>query len=116
MKEVKKLGIAFTAGTLVTGLLAWSLILTTTPGDAKSADSKALEAEFQAMHLNCPKCHGDMEYGMIDDYFALGANSFDQAYWSASRMGKSPFAKSPLQRRIYSFRCVNCGYLESYSK
>lgn len=116
MKEAKKFRLAFAAVSLITALFASSFILSAMPGDAKSADTKAVEAEFQAMHLNCPKCHGDMEFGMPDDYFALGANSWDQAYWSASRMGKSPFAKSPLQRRIYSFRCVNCGYLESYSK
>jgi len=114
MKEGKKLRIAIVVGTFVTAVLACSLILDAKPGDAKSAEEKEIEAQFQAMHLTCPKCHADMEYGMPDDYYNAGV--FDQGCWSAAIIGKSPFAKRPLQHRIYSFRCVNCGYLESYAK
>ena len=66
MKDGKKLRIAIIVGTLVTAVLAYSLILTAKPGDAKSAEEKEIETQVQAMHLSCPKCHGDMEYGMPD--------------------------------------------------
>jgi hypothetical protein len=90
--------------------------MSASPGDAESAENKAIDASFKAMQLKCPKCSGDMEYGMIDDYFETGANGFDQAVWSNQAMGLAPWAKRPSQKKIYCFRCVNCGYLESYAK
>jgi hypothetical protein len=116
MKDYKAIAIAFTAGALTTALASYCLIFTAMPGAAESRSEKEIQSEFKALQLTCPKCNKAMEYGFPDDYYEGGGNSWDQAYWSATSMGKLPFSKSPPQLRICSFRCVNCGYLESYAK
>ena len=66
--------------------------------------------------LNCPKCKGQMEEGFVVDY----AGNFPQvSEWSAEspKMGWFGFGVDVKGvRKITSYRCTSCGYLESYAK
>lgn len=86
------------------------------PSPARSNDKqheKEEIANFKEMHLVCPKCQGPMEFGMPLYYSEA---SYWQSEWAVGEQGKTPFAKSVPRKKIVSFRCTNCGYLESYAK
>ena len=67
----------------------------------------------------CPKCDGDMEKGWILD---SGHSSAFQSCWVEGEPEPSLFAfmtggktvRGRLRRPIQSYRCKECGYLESY--
>jgi len=52
--------------------------------------------------IECPKCGGEMEIGYLRDapYWRRGANLL--------RIG--------LGKRIFGYRCKNCGYVEFYTR
>jgi len=67
--------------------------------------------------LTCPKCKGDMEQGYVVDYnLAAPMQSKwipgepDTSFWSANTIDKKKLVP------VSTFRCINCGYLESYAK
>lgn len=66
---------------------------------------------------NCPKCqglmnegfiidHGDMNFGMVNTWIE---GEPVKSFWNGIKVNdKSQF-------KIKTFRCVNCGFLESYA-
>jgi hypothetical protein len=78
------------------------------------ADRKHL---LMATLNNCPKCASEMQEGFI----------LDQSYadrlvsrWVAGKPEKSFFAGVKISKKdkhyIQTFRCIKCGFLESYAK
>ena len=67
--------------------------------------------------INCPKCEGLMEEGFIIDrghYNAGTVNTWIEgepvkSFWSGIKV------KNKQQFLVKTFRCANCGYLESYA-
>jgi Domain of unknown function (DUF6487) len=71
----------------------------------------------------CPKCQGEMEKGYIAD-FKEGAGAIEGAGAVVSRWVEGEPEKSfwtgvklrdRKQKEIKTYRCVGCGYLESYA-
>jgi predicted nucleic-acid-binding Zn-ribbon protein len=64
----------------------------------------------------CPKCKGTMEQGFILDH-TYGARLI--SYWAAGSPEKSIWTGTKLPKQklipVGTFRCANCGYLESYA-
>jgi hypothetical protein len=81
--------------------------------NAKHAQKDETQAEVPA--LICPKCKGTMERGVTLDYWGTGGAA-DNSFWAPRVASKLPFAKSPPQTKIATYRCTECGYLESYAK
>ena len=72
-------------------------------------------AENQA---GCPKCDGEMEEGFIIDYGAYGSQlPTDWVEGTPHRSFWHGGVKVTDRRRyeVRSYRCVRCGYLESYA-
>jgi hypothetical protein len=84
------------------------------PSEAKSKEEKQAEVDLRAMHLNCLRCKTEMEFGMTMSQTNSASNY--QILWSPGIRGLSPFARTPPQKDVCTFRCPNCGYLESYAK
>lgn len=69
--------------------------------------------------LRCAKCEGQMERGFLPDH-ASGFAAFVSAWIgglpmkSHWRITKAQPGKKPIS--IGTFRCVSCGYLESYAR
>ena len=64
----------------------------------------------------CPKCNGRMEEGFIPDY---GYGEKHAAGWHPGTPNKKWWGLKvdrKVMRRIESFRCTKCGYLENYAK
>ncbi len=67
--------------------------------------------------INCPKCQGLLEEGFIidrGDYNIGTVNTWVEgepvvSFWSGIK------TKNKQQFKIKTFRCANCGYLESYA-
>lgn len=66
---------------------------------------------------NCPKCRGLMEEGFILDHGDMNVGLINtwvegapvKSFWNGIKISnKSQFA-------VKTFRCVDCGYLESYA-
>jgi len=65
----------------------------------------------------CAKCDGDMQQGFIAEYNSPGSvivTSWVEGPPKASSWWKS-IAPSEKQIPITTYRCTNCGYLESYA-
>ncbi|MGH9852640.1 MAG: hypothetical protein ACREBD_22620 [Blastocatellia bacterium] len=66
--------------------------------------------------LQCPKCRSQMEEGFIADHADGNATTIsewvegppDKRWWGLKTGGKEKL-------RVVTFRCVRCGYLESYA-
>ena len=67
--------------------------------------------------INCPKCEGAMEEGFIldhGDYDMRRVNIWVEgepvkSFWTGLKVkGKEQF-------KVKTFRCANCGFLESYA-
>ncbi len=64
----------------------------------------------------CPKCKATMEEGFVVD-FGYGATTqskwmpgmTEASFWTGNKVDKSKLVP------IKSFKCVGCGYLESYA-
>lgn len=67
--------------------------------------------------MRCPKCDAEMIQGYISDY---GHGQIRQSRWAAGLPKKGWFpgnTKRPSEETaIGTFRCVACGYLESYAR
>jgi len=57
--------------------------------------------------LKCSKCGGEMEEGLLEDTF-LAIGKTVQNWAKISNLND--------RKRIKSYRCKTCGYLESYAK
>ena len=72
-------------------------------------------AEMQADHL-CPKCGSEMEIGFLLD--STHAN-FLQTLWVKGLPERSFLRtakiKGKVKRGVESYRCLSCGFLESYA-
>ncbi len=66
---------------------------------------------------SCPKCHGVMEQGFIPD--VGDANVRQTSKWYEGQPEKSFWVgvktSGKRQFQVQSYRCENCGYLESYA-
>jgi predicted nucleic-acid-binding Zn-ribbon protein len=64
----------------------------------------------------CPKCGGQMEEGFIIDY-THGAPTVSSWVQGPPQKGWLGGAKSwgKERREVRTFRCVGCGFLESYA-
>ena len=67
--------------------------------------------------IECPKCRGKMEEGFIKDqaHGAVYASKWvegqpEQSFWTGTK------TRGKHQVQIITYRCVGCGYLESYAK
>ena len=65
----------------------------------------------------CPKCEGEMQEGFILDESHGGhlvsrwvAGKPEASFWMGTKVDGKEL------RHIQSFRCTNCGYLESYAR
>jgi len=68
-------------------------------------------------NMTCPKCSGEMEEGFVADntYGAVLPSQWvegepEMSFWTGAR------TKGKVQVRITTYRCTQCGYLESYAK
>jgi predicted RNA-binding Zn-ribbon protein involved in translation (DUF1610 family) len=63
----------------------------------------------QHAKIICPKCQGEMQPGV--------AQTFVGDYWFEALFDdKGKFSLSrKSRRRVYTYRCVSCGYLERYA-
>jgi predicted nucleic-acid-binding Zn-ribbon protein len=65
----------------------------------------------------CPKCQGEMEQGFVLEIFQGGRSVIS---WSSGQPKKSFFFGIKLfevkQIPIGTFRCKDCGYLESFAR
>jgi hypothetical protein len=64
----------------------------------------------------CPKCRGEMEAGfLVDHTYATSAASewvegpVEASFWTGVKL------RGRERRRVNTWRCVRCGYLESYA-
>ncbi len=66
----------------------------------------------------CPKCHAEMEPGFLiehGDYGQAGTSEWaegppERSVWTGIKLrGKE-------RRRVDTYRCVRCGFLESYAR
>lgn len=66
--------------------------------------------------LNCPKCSSEMEEGFVVDY---GYGSVRPSDWVEGEPVKSFWYGTKIadkkQFRVETYRCVRCGFLESYA-
>jgi hypothetical protein len=83
---------------------------TITPSRAQTAEEKHTDPTLSI----CPKCKGSMEPGVVLDYWAL--NSVNQTMWAPFCPTLNLLSKQPDKRKITSYRCASCGYLEEYAK
>jgi hypothetical protein len=72
------------------------------------------EPQTDSPSPDCPKCGGPMELGFIADH--TYAATF-QSMWSAGEPRKSFWGGIKLKEMLTvdTYRCTDCGYLESYA-
>jgi hypothetical protein len=70
-----------------------------------------------AVNFKCSKCSGEMQEGLVVDFNYAGILRSmwveDQAQNSA---GQGPTVKGKRKVKTITYRCSNCGYLDSYAK
>lgn len=69
------------------------------------------------MSYRCSKCNSDMEEGLL---LELGdGNTLSSQTWVAGKLEKSFFLGLTLKGKVVyeveTFRCIACGYLDSYA-
>jgi predicted nucleic-acid-binding Zn-ribbon protein len=68
---------------------------------------------------NCPKCAGSMTKGFVADYnYGESQNTVIQSVWVEGEF-KSNWLGAKIKDNkkflMTTFRCINCGFLESYA-
>ncbi len=77
-------------------------------------------SDFENKNINCSKCSGNMEKGFIADYtYGSSDSTIVQNRWVEGeyKTNWTGAAKLKDQKKFImtTFRCVNCGYLESFA-
>ncbi len=100
-------------------------------GDSSTTEQSGAENRPAATQaLICPKCHGEMEEGLIVQHYPqtwLSKSRTRLGWWGThKRESGQPFLKEDVvqaagnswadQKVVSVFRCKSCGYLESYAK
>lgn len=71
-----------------------------------------LAGAFYNLVMTCPKCNGEMEVGLIAGPRAVA--------WIEDPLHKSTLlgvkVREGKRLAIQTFRCIDCGFLESYAK
>jgi len=64
----------------------------------------------------CPRCGQKMEIGFLLDA-NWGKGYAEPARWAEGRPQTSIWTgvRNPVRRRVDTYRCTGCGYLESYA-
>ena len=65
--------------------------------------------------FRCPKCSGEMQEGLVVDLNYAGVL---QSMWVEGEPGKVGPSVTDGKRKVKTktYRCSNCGYLDSYAK
>lgn len=74
--------------------------------------------EFEIPAKSCDKCTGVMEKGFVADYTGEGDLSAIQNIWVEGNYEKGWFGakfKGKKKFIVSSYRCKNCGFLESFA-
>ena len=70
-----------------------------------------------ALKLNCSKCNSDMQQGLVVDLSYAGIL---RSMWVEDQAvaGGAPVAVDNHKRKVktITYRCSNCGFLDSYAK
>jgi predicted RNA-binding Zn-ribbon protein involved in translation (DUF1610 family) len=72
------------------------------------------QTQSDSTSLSCPKCKGSMESGLVRDYFSLNSADCYQSKWSEGL--PKVFGRHDSAKKILTYRCTQCGYLESYAR
>ena len=67
--------------------------------------------------LSCPKCGSEMEIGFLLDFSSYGniiptlwiIGLPERSFWRLTKI------KGKIKRRVDSYRCQRCGFVESYA-
>ncbi len=65
------------------------------------------------MSTECPKCQGVLEEGFMPD---RPDDKVFPAIWVEGNPGYKEIEKKGRKYRIQSYRCMSCGYMESYAE
>ena len=67
--------------------------------------------------MSCPKCNGDMEAGFVPDfsYGSVFCSSWVEGDAEKGWLGGVK-TKNRTKIAITTYRCTNCGFLESYAQ
>ena len=79
------------------------------PGNTSTAHAE--QKNQSGKTLVCPKCEDHMEQGNLLDHYSKG--NFTQLEWAP---GPPTPRISVRLKKVSTFRCKSCGYLESYAK
>jgi phage FluMu protein Com len=84
--------------------------------DTKNTFTSADQYASQHLHIQCPKCKGEMEKGVIADYEHGGIPRTSEWGTEIEKVDKV-LAPSIVKhaRLVTTYRCTKCGYLESYA-
>jgi curli biogenesis system outer membrane secretion channel CsgG len=110
-REKLKVSLVLLAAVWLT--VAFSVQFSTNASHAQAESTK----QSKSTSLGCPKCKGSMEQGLVLDYNNQHDPGFSQSEW-ASDLPKRDFLgkKDRPTKKIVTYRCTSCGYLESYAK
>jgi hypothetical protein len=98
---------------LIALILATGLTCLVNPSRADSKHDRMDTSLSSQPELTCPKCKGPMERGVMLDYSQ--PNVPGQFQWSVRPQSQRLFAKKTPRKKVFTYRCTNCGYLESYA-
>lgn len=63
--------------------------------------------------MQCPKCHGEMEKGYLGDSYGDVGEGVKQLEWGRKFNFLGNLKE---ERKVETYCCTKCGYLESYAK
>lgn len=69
-------------------------------------------AKFYNLVMTCPKCKGEMEVGFVAGPRVVAW--IEDPLPTSTLLGVN--VREGKQRPIRTFRCIDCGFLESYAK
>lgn len=64
--------------------------------------------------MKCPKCQSEMEEGFIADTFGHVGEVINKQEWGDGSKSWAGLLKT--KKKVTTFCCTGCGYLESYAK
>lgn len=74
---------------------------------------------FAPPQKNCPKCAGNMTKGFVADYtYGSSESTIIQNVWVEGEFEKNWMGAKVKNKKKFlmtTFRCINCGFLESYA-